>query len=222
MLEIKCRAILFDLDGVLVDSTVVVERQWCIWAEQHSLPCKTILAYAHGRRTIDTLRAIASHLHLDLEQEAAILEQREIEDSDGLMAVPGAAELLSEVPSLWWAVVTSGTLRLATTRLQAVGLPLPHTFVTAEQIRQGKPHPEGYLKAAGLLRLEPHDCLVIEDAPAGVLAAHAAGSRVIGVTTTFSAAELDEADFVVPSLAGLRLACTANDTTTAPLLTIMR
>lgn len=222
MLEIKCRAIVFDLDGVLVDSTVVVERQWCIWAEQHSLPCEVILANAHGRRTIDTLRAIASHLHLDLEQEAALLEKREIEDTEGLIAVPGAAELLRELPSHRWAVVTSGTLRLATTRLQAVGLPLLHTFVTAEQVRQGKPHPEGYLKAAGLLRLEPRDCLVIEDAPAGVQAAHAAGSRVIGVTTTFSAAELDEADLVVPSLASFRLASTANDTTDTPLLTLMR
>lgn len=222
MLEIKCRAIVFDLDGVLVDSTVVVERQWCIWAEQHSLPCEVILANAHGRRTIDTLRAIASHLHLDLEQEAALLEMREIEDTEGLIAVPGAAELLRELPSHRWAVVTSGTLRLATTRLQAVGLPLPHTFITAEQVRQGKPHPEGYLKAAGLLRLEPRDCLVIEDAPAGVQAAHAAGSRVIGVTTTFSAAELDEAELVVPSLASLRLASTANDTTDTPLLTLMR
>ena len=222
MQEIKCRAIVFDLDGVLVDSTVVVERQWCIWAEQHSLPCEVILANAHGRRTIDTLRAIASHLHLDLEQEAALLEKREIEDTEGLIAVPGAAELLRELPSHRWAVVTSGTLRLATTRLQAVVLPLPHTFITAEQVRQGKPHPEGYLKAAGLLRLEPRDCLVIEDAPAGVQAAHAAGSRVIGVTTTFSAAELDEAELVVPSLASLRLASTANDTTDTPLLTLMR
>ena len=222
MLEIKCRAIVFDLDGVLVDSTEVVERQWCIWAEQHSLPCEVILANAHGRRTIDTLRAIASHLHLDLEQEAALLEKREIEDTEGLIAVPGAAELLRELPSHRWAVVTSGTLRLATTRLQAVGLLLPHTFVTAEQVRQGKPHPEGYLKAAGLLRLEPRDCLVIEDAPAGVQAAHAAGSRVIGVTTTFSAAELNEADLVVPSLTSFRLASTANDTTDTPLLTLMR
>lgn len=222
MQEIKCRAILFDLDGVLVDSTAVVERQWCIWAEQHSLPWEVILAHAHGRRTIDTLRTIASHLHLDLAQQAALLEERECEDTDGLIAVPGAAELLREVPSHRWAVVTSGTLRLATTRLQAVGLPLPHTFVTAEQVRQGKPHPEGYMKAAALLQLEPQDCLVIEDAPAGVQAAHAARSRVIGVTTTFSAAELDEADFVVPSLASLRLDFTASDTTAALSLTLMR
>lgn len=219
MQEINCRAILFDLDGVLVDSTVVVERHWCIWAEQHGLQGEVILANAHGRRTIDTLHAVASHLHLDLEQEATLLEKREIEDTEGLIAVPGAIELLGELPSHSWAVVTSGSRNLATTRLQAVGLSIPQTFITAEQVRQGKPHPEGYLKAASLLGLEPQDCLVIEDAPAGIRAAHAAGNRVIGVTTTFSAAELDEADFVVPSLASLRLTSTSNDP--APLLTLM-
>jgi mannitol-1-/sugar-/sorbitol-6-phosphatase len=125
------------------------------------------------------------------------------------------------LPSHSWAVVTSGSRLIATTRLHAVGLPIPQTLVTAEEVYLGKPHPEGYLKAATLLGLEPQDCLVIEDAPAGMQAAHAAGSRVICVTTTFSVTDLDEADFVVPSLASLRLAFAENSTTSAPLLTLV-
>ena len=221
MQEVSCRAILFDLDGVLVDSSVIVERHWRRWAVQHGLESEHILANAHGRRTMDTLHAVASHLQLDLEQEAALLEKSEIEDTEGLIAVPGAAELLQALPGRSWAVVTSGSRMLATTRLQAVGLPVPQAFVTAEQVFLGKPHPEGYLKAARLLGLEPQDCLVIEDAPAGIQAAHAAGSRVIGVTTNFSVADLEEADFVVPELSRLRLAFTENGATSAPLLTLI-
>jgi mannitol-1-/sugar-/sorbitol-6-phosphatase len=212
MQGVSCRAILFDLDGVLVDSTVIIERHWRIWATQHGLESEHILANSHGRRTMDTLRAVASHLHLNLEQEATLLEKSEIEDIDGLIAVSGAAELLQVLPEHSWAVVTSGSRMLATTRLQAVGLPVPQTFVTAEQVLLGKPHPEGYLKAAASLGLKPRDCLVIEDAPAGIQAAHAAGSRVIGVTTTFSAIDLDEADFVVPTLSSLRPTFIENDT----------
>ena len=221
MQEVSCRAILFDLDGVLVDSSVIVERHWRRWAVQHGLQSEYILANAHGRRTMDTLRAVASHLQLDLEQEATLLEKSEIEDTEGLIAVPGAAELLQALPGRSWAVVTSGSRMLATTRLQAVGLPVPQAFVTAEQVRLGKPHPEGYLKAAGLLGLEPQDCLVIEDAPAGIQAAHAAGSRVIGVTTTFPVADLEEADFVVPELTRLRLAFTEHGANSPPLLTLI-
>lgn len=221
MQEIRCRAILFDLDGVLVDSTVAVERHWRKWAAQRGLQSEYVLANAHGRRTIDTLLFVASHLHLDLEQEAALIEKSEIEDTEGLVAVPGAAHLLQALPDHLWAVVTSGTRMLATTRLQAVGLPVPHALVTAEQVSLGKPHPEGYLKAATLLGLEPQDCLVIEDAPAGIQAAHAAGSRVIGVSTTFPEVDLDEADFIVPELTRLRLSFIEHGTTSTLLLTLL-
>lgn len=220
MQEVSCQAILFDLDGVLVDSTVIVERHWHRWAARNGLQGEHILANAHGRRTMDTLRAVASHLHLDLEQETTLIEKSAAEDTEGLLAIPGAAELLLALPDHSWAVVTSGSRLLATTRLRAVDLPLPQIFITAEQVSLGKPHPEGYLKAAALLGLEPRDCLVIEDAPAGIQAAHAAGSRVIGVTTTFSATDLDEADFVVPELSYLHLAFTESGTTSRPLLTL--
>ena len=150
MQETSCRAILFDLDGVLVDSTVIVERLWRLWAEHHGLEAEFILANTHGRRTIDTLRTVASHLNLDLEQEAALLEKRESEETEGLLTVPGAVELVRVLPGQSWAVVTSGSRLIATTRLQAVGLPIPHTLVTAEEVCQGKPHPEGYLQAVGI------------------------------------------------------------------------
>src|SRR5258708_1814350 len=172
MQEISCRAIVFDLDGVLVDSTVIVERHWRMWAAQHGLDGEFILAHAHGRRTIDTLRTVASHLNLDLEQEAALLEKREVEDTAGLITVPGAVELLLALPGHSWAIVTSGSRLIATTRLQAVGLPLPQTPVTPEGVDLGKPHPEGYLKAANLLGLEPQKRLGSEVGHPGVYASH--------------------------------------------------
>lgn len=220
MREIHCSAILFDLDGVLVDSTVIVERHWRRWAERHDLAPESILAQSHGRRTIDTLHAVASHLSLDLEQEAALLEKLESEDLEGLVPVPGAVEVIRALPDRCWAVVTSGSYRLASSRLQAVGLPMPEVFITAGEVRQGKPHPEGYLAAARRLGQAPQDCLVIEDAPAGIRAAHTAGCRVIGLTTTFSAAEVAEADLVLPDLSSARLIDAAHDAPAAPRLTL--
>ncbi len=220
MHELRCRAILFDLDGVLVDSTVIVERHWRLWAERHGLAPESILAHSHGRRTIDTLHIVAAHLSLDLEQEAALLEKYESEDIEGLVPVPGAIELIQSLPDHSWAVVTSGSYRLASSRLQAVGLPIPDVFVTAEEVRQGKPHPEGYLTAARRLGQDPQDCLVIEDAPAGIRAAHAAGCRAIGVATTFSIAEIAEAEVIVPDLSSMRLTATEEAASAAPRLTL--
>lgn len=220
MQEITCRAILFDLDGVLVDSTALVERHWSSWAAQHGLQSAVVLEHTHGMRTMDTLRAVASHLSLDLEQEAVLLEKTATADIEGLIAVPGARELLLTLPEHSWAVVTSGPRSLATRRLQVVGFPLPHVFITAEQVSQGKPHPEGYLKAARLLELDPHDCVVIEDAPAGIQAARAAGCSVIGVATTFAESELKAADVIVPDLSHVRLASIENDMTSSSWLTL--
>src|SRR5258708_13636017 len=126
MQEISCQAIVFDLDGVLVDSTIIVERNWRMWAAQHGLDSALILAHAHGRRTIDTLRTVASHLNLDLEQEAALLEKREVEDTAGLITVPGAVELLLALPGHSWAIVTPCSRMIPTTRFQPRALPTPH------------------------------------------------------------------------------------------------
>ena len=196
-------AILFDLDGVLVDSTACVERLWYQWANQHGLDFQEVIAHAHGRRAIDTMRAVAPHL--DLEAEVRVREQAEIEDTNGLIAIAGAAELLATLAPTQWAVVTSGSRKLATTRLHAVGLPEPSVFITAEDVAEGKPHPEGYLKAANLLGIDPQGCVVIEDAPAGIQAALAGGMNAIAVASTHLPADLQVAQACVPSLAALQV-----------------
>ena len=162
-----------------------------------------VLAEAHGRRTQDTIRAVAPWL--DVEAETRGLEAGESDDTDGVVALPGAASLLESLPADRWAVATSGSRRLATTRLAHGGLPLPRVLVTAEDVERGKPDPQPYLAAAAALGVEPSRCLVVEDAPAGIAAGKAAGAAVLAVTTTFPASELGAADYLAPSLAGVRL-----------------
>ena len=203
METIRCVAILFDLDGVLMDSGAAVERAWTRWAVGHELDVAGVLAEAHGRRTQDTIRAVAPWL--DVETETRGLEAGESDDTDGVVALPGAASLLESLPSDRWAVATSGSRRLATTRLAHGGLPLPRVLVTAEDVERGKPDPQPYLAAAAALGVEPSQCLVVEDAPAGIAAGKAAGAAVLAVTTTFPVSELGAADYQAPSLAGVRL-----------------
>ena len=198
----SCTAILFDLDGVLVDSTASVARQWELWAKEHDVPVAAAIHAAHGRRTLETIRLLAPHL--DAEAETIRLEAREADDADALKRVNGSLELLSSLPPKRWAVVTSGTRYLATRRLQRNGLPAPVAFVTADEVSQGKPHPEPYLKGAELLGVPPRQCLVFEDAPAGIESAHAAGMIAVGVATTYPAAGLTRADAVVQDLSHVR------------------
>ncbi len=204
---IRCDAILFDLDGVLVDSGAAVERAWERWAAQHGLDLAVVLAEAHGRRTSDTIRAVAPWL--DVEAETHALEEAESADTDGVVPLPGAVSLLESLPAGSWAVATSGTRRLATTRLAHGGLPLPGVLVTAEDVERGKPDPQPYRAAACRLGVEPGRCLVIEDAPAGIAAGKATGAVVLATGTTFGAAELSGADYLAPSLAAVRLGAAA-------------
>lgn len=203
MKQFLARAVLFDLDGVLVDSTVSVERAWHLWAQQHALDVAAILALAHGRRSVETIRLVAPHL--SAEREAQALDLSQAMDTSGDRAVKGAAELLASLPAEHWAVVTSGPLVLATARLRAVGLPLPRVLVTADDVSMGKPHPEGYLKAAHLLRVAPEECIVLEDAPTGIAAGLAAGMMVIAVATTHSPTELTTATRTVQTLADVQV-----------------
>ena len=203
MRTLECSGILFDLDGVLVDSARVVVRTWHTWARQRGLDAEPFIAIAHGRRPAETLRLIAPDL--DAESEAAELERIEVNDTDGLLEVEGALQLLGTLPEGSWTVVTSGSRALASGRMRHVGLPLPERFVTADDVENGKPHPEAYLKGAEILGTSPETCVVIEDAPAGVRSAKAAGMRVLAVATTHRDQELHEADVVVGALSDIRV-----------------
>lgn len=199
-----CKAILFDLDGVLVDSAECVERTWRAWSERHQLNAADVIAIAHGRRTIETVRAIAPHL--DAAAESAELEAKEAMATEGIREIQGARELVATLPPGRWAIVTSGTRAIAASRLKLVGIPVPRVMVCADEIREGKPHPEGYLTAAARLGIAAGDCIVIEDTPPGIAAAYAGGMRVIAVSTTYPQEQLVAADAVVDRLADLQVA----------------
>jgi sugar-phosphatase len=203
MTNFRCAAILFDLDGVLIDSTRSVDRQWRAWARDQGIDEEKVMAIAHGVRTIEVIRAVAPHL--DAEAEVRRLEEREADDQVDVAVMPGAAHLIRAIPEDRWCVVTSGTRPLASARLRFGGLPVPKIMVTAEDVANGKPHPEPYLKGAELLGVSPADCLVIEDAPAGIQSAHAGGMKVIALTSTYRASALSEADVVIPRLDSLRV-----------------
>lgn len=202
MIHFECAAILFDLDGVLVDSTRSVERQWRIWAREMGIEGDKVTAVAHGVRAVEVIRAVAPHL--DAEAEVRKLESREADDLEGVSAMSGAIELLRAVPDGHWGVVTSGTRYLATKRLRLFGIPIPKVMVTADDVAKGKPDPAPYLRGAELLGVNPAECLVIEDAPAGIQSAHAGGMKVIGLTSTYPASALSEADAVVKKLSQLQ------------------
>jgi len=203
MTTFHCAAVLFDLDGVLVDSTRSVERQWRIWAREQGIEGDKVMEVAHGVRTIEVIRAVAPHL--DAEAEVKRLESREADDRDGVVVMPGAIELVRSIPDGRWGVVTSGTRLLASERLRLAGVPVPKILVAADDVAQGKPHPEPYLKGADLLGVNPAECLVIEDAPAGIQSAHAGGMKVIALTSTYPASALGEADVVVQRLTQIQV-----------------
>lgn len=194
-MEFACDALIFDLDGVLVDSRALIERHWRRWAEEHDIPFEEVEAVSHGRSSVDVIREVAPHL--DAEAEARRKRDREAADTEGLAAFDGAKALLRSLPEDRWTIATSGTRKTATARLSHVGLPQPDTLVTADDVEKGKPNPEPYLLAARRLGRAPEACLVLEDAPAGVTAAQRAGAQVIGVTVASSAEGLSEADAVV-------------------------
>ena len=203
MKTFDCAAILFDLDGVLVDSTRSVTRQWSRWAKENHIDPRRVVEIAHGVRTIEIVRQLAPHL--DAAAEVIRIEKREADDQEGVAVMPGAAELLKAIPEGRWCVVTSGTRYLATARLKLANLPTPKVLVSANDVSKGKPDPEPYLMGAKLLRINPAECLVIEDAPAGIRAAHAGGMKAIAITSTYPARELHAADAVVRNLAQIRV-----------------
>ncbi|CAO3426460.1 HAD family hydrolase [Azospirillum endophyticum] len=185
----RVRAILFDMDGTLIDTKGPVERSWRGWAARHDLDPDAILAVCHGVRSIETVRRFAP-AGADIDEEVRLVEECYTSDTEGVRAVPGALELLQSLPRHRWAVVTSAPRDMARKRIAQAGLPLPDLLIGADMVTHGKPHPEGYRTAAEKLGFDPRDTVVFEDAPAGLEAGHAAGSWVIALTTTLPAEEL--------------------------------
>ena len=196
-MEIACAAILFDMDGVLIDSTPAVARVWSQWARERGFDPEEVVRLAHGRPSISTIRDLLPNA--DHEAENREVERREIADLEGVIPLPGAQHLLASLPPERYAIVTSSTRKLAEARLRAAELPLPKFFVTSSDIVNGKPHPEPYLKAAGTLGTDPLECIVVEDVPSGIRSGKAAGARVIAFPTTVKAEELRAAgaDWIV-------------------------
>ncbi|MEM6107097.1 HAD-IA family hydrolase [Mycobacterium sp. 050272] len=198
------KRVLFDIDGTLVDSTATVERSWGTWADEYGVDYDEVLKVCHGRRTEDTVAQFVAPAQRAA-ATARLLALQESADLDGVLALPGAHRLLDALPPGHWAAVTSGPRSLMAARLAAARLPAPMLLIGAEDVSFGKPDPESYLKAAAALGFEARECLVVEDAPAGVGAGRAAGAQVLAVTTTHHAAELVDADVVVTDLSCVRV-----------------
>ena len=205
MTQLHCAALLFDMDGVLINSTPAVARVWGRWAVDHGFNPEEVIAHAHGRPSLATVREYLPNS--DHEAENREVERREIEDLEGVVPLPGALDLLRSLPDSRWTIVTSCTRPLAEVRIKATGLPLPKRLITSNDITHGKPHPEPYLKAATILGFPPAECVILEDVPAGIRSAKAAGGRVIALTTTVEEPALREAgaDWVLDSCADIRL-----------------
>lgn len=176
-------AFLFDMDGTILSSIAAAERVWAAWAQRHGLDVETFLPTIHGVRAVETIRRL-NLPGVDVMAEVEALTQAEFEDVEGIEAIAGAAAFLNALPPQRWAIVTSSPRRLAIRRLEATGLPIPSLMITGEDVTNGKPAPDCFLLAAERLALRPQDCLVFEDAPAGIQAAEAAGTKVVVITAT--------------------------------------
>jgi sugar-phosphatase len=194
----KVAAVLFDLDGVLVESRESTERVWLEWASHNGIEEGALRSAMHGVRSADVIRALRPEL--DAVTESQEVERRQAVDAEGLVAIRGAAAALGALKADRVAVVTSGTRPLALARLAAVGIEPPAVMVFADDVRRGKPDPEGYLTAASRLGTDPAEALVVEDAPPGIEAARAAGAATVGVTSTHTREELAAADLVIETL----------------------
>ncbi|WP_436012250.1 HAD-IA family hydrolase [Rhizobium sp. LjRoot254] len=176
-------AFLFDMDGTLLSSIAAAERVWSIWASKHGIDVEKFLPTMHGVRAEDTIRK-QNLAGIDVAKEVAWVMQAEIDDVDGVVAIDGILELLNALPQDRWSIVTSATKELAAARLAAAGIAMPKHIVTAEDVKRGKPAPDCFLLAAERLGVKASDCLIFEDAPAGIAAAEAAGADVMVITAT--------------------------------------
>jgi sugar-phosphatase len=207
--QIRCKGILFDMDGILISSLGSVERCWTRWSLMRGVDPAAALAIVHGCRSIDSVRRLRPDL--DAEFENNIIETMECEDTEGVRQLPGVSALLAALPAERWTVVTSATERLARVRMAAGGIPVPENFVTADQVANGKPHPDPYLAGAALLGFDPADCVVLEDAAPGSHSGRAAGCTVVATAFSHSQEELAAAHYLIEDLTSIRAEILAGD-----------
>ncbi|KAI8344254.1 HAD-like domain-containing protein [Chlamydoabsidia padenii] len=192
--------IIFDLDGTMIDTTPLVIKHWYSFAEEHGLDPVKILETSHGRRTIETIGEWVPEKATP--ETVDYYERKLAQETEGLTVLPGVMALLDSIPLGKWGVCTAGTSYMAVNRLKQCDIPVPTSLSTGDKVERGKPDPEGYIKAAELLGIAPSNCLVFEDAPAGVRAGKSGGMKVIACTTTHTADQLKQAgaDYVVSFL----------------------
>jgi mannitol-1-/sugar-/sorbitol-6-phosphatase len=212
--QIRCKGVLFDMDGILVSSMGSVERSWAKWGQLHGLGSDLVTRLAHGRRAIETIAMLAPEL--DAEQELKVIEEIEIADNEGLSVLPGVLDLLAALtpagaPKPLWTVVTSATERLAHARMAVGGIPVPKKIVTADFVTRGKPHPEPFLAGAALLGVDPKDCVVFEDSASGAAAGREAGCTVVATTFSHPVDSLEAAHYLVTDLAGMKVTILPNN-----------
>jgi sugar-phosphatase len=201
---IRCKGLLFDMDGILISSLGSVERSWNKYAALRSVDPQLAISLAHGRRAVETIAALCPDLDPDIELK--VIEDIELADGEGISVLPGVLKLLTGLPKDRWTVVTSATDRLARMRLAAAGIPVPGRLVTAESVSQGKPNPAPFLAGAALLGFAPQDCVVFEDSESGVKSGRAAGCTVVGTTFSHSVESLAAAHYLVPDLTAVNAA----------------
>jgi mannitol-1-/sugar-/sorbitol-6-phosphatase len=204
--KLHCKAILFDMDGTLLDSSAVIERAWRWWTAKHSIPLEPVMAVQQGRPNKEVLRQFGPQL--DIDQESNQFLKFEENDVEGIVPMPGALDAVKVAQQGPWAIVTSADRSLAEVRLKATNIPVPDVFITADAIHHGKPNPECYLLAAQALGVYPVDCVVFEDAVAGVAAGKAAGMRVVGVLTSLTKKELSAADLWIHDFRDVKISRT--------------
>jgi sugar-phosphatase len=211
-MPLSCIAVIFDLDGVLIDSDAAIEQRWRQWAEQRDIPFEDVKSIYHGRPMVEVIQEVAP----DLDAKAEIDRMRDVMTAapEHVRAFDGVKGILDNLPPERWAIATSARRRTATNRLDHVGLPTPNVFITADDVTRGKPAPDAYQLAAERLQVDPSDCIVFEDAASGVEAARRAGTRVVGVATSTDADVLSDADAVVSSLSEVDVHLTKHGTLT--------
>jgi mannitol-1-/sugar-/sorbitol-6-phosphatase len=200
---IRCKGVLFDMDGILISSLGSVERSWTKWANLRGIPPERAIAIAHGRRAIETVAELRPDL--DPASELKVIEEIEIADGEGISVLPGVLKLVKQLPPDRWTVVTSATERLARQRLAAAGIPVPARLISAESVAQGKPDPAPFRAGAASLGFTPEECVVFEDSSSGVRSGRAAGCTVIGTTFSHPVESLADAHYLIEDLTAIRV-----------------